>query len=100
MEIQETLKKIDLLLHKQHYNKVADILQEMIDVEIEKQQKVEELVTSCSLLYDKLYYYIIFGKIPSEKKTIRQLETLAMPFQSKTEEERKVVLEKMRKENT
>lgn len=100
MEMEKKLQEIDILLQKQQYRKVSNMLQELVDIEIEKKQNIKENVEFFNKLYDKLYYYIIFQKIDIEKPLAKQLESLAMPFQSKTEEEWKELLEKIRKENT
>jgi len=97
METQGTIQTIDFLLKTEEYTKASKLIQKTIDREIDKQQEVEETVSLFSKLYDKLYYYILFDKISIDKKTIRQLELLAMPIESKTKDERKELITTIRK---
>jgi len=91
------LQDIDMWLEKKQYSKVSQLIPELIDIEIEKQQKIESTVDFFSKLYDKLYYYIIFNKLDIDKPIIKQLESLAMPFQSKTEEEWEELFKEIKK---
>lgn len=97
METEKILQDIDILLQKQQYRKISDLLQNMIDMEMEKQQNIKETIEFFNKLYDKLYYYIMFDKLDIDKPLIKQLESLAMPIQSRSEEERKELFKKLRK---
>lgn len=97
METEKALQTIETLIQKQQYRKISDVLQNMIDMEIEKHQSLQETLDFFNKVYDKLYYYIIFDKIDFDKSIVKQLESLAMPIQSKTEEEWQEVFKKLRK---
>ena len=97
MENNIELENIDMLLEKKQYTKVSQLLQKLINIEIEKQQKIKTTVDFFNVLYDKLYYYIIFKKLDIEKPLIKQLESLAMPIQSRTEEEWKKLFRDIKK---
>lgn len=95
MDTEKTLQDIDTLLQRQQYRKISNILQDIIEIDIEKHKSIQETIDFFNKLYDKLYYYIIFNKLLLDKKIVRQLESLAMPFQSKTEKEWEELFEKM-----
>jgi len=98
METEKTLQTIEKLLQRQQYTKVSDLLQKMIDIEIEQHKSIQETVDFFNKVYDKLYYYIIFNKLNVDKATIKQLESLAMPLKSRTEEKWKELFENSGKE--
>jgi len=97
MEKGRVLQDIETLIQKKQYRKISDLLQDMIDIEIEKDQSLKETLGFFNKVYDKLYYYIIFDKIDLDKSIVKQLESLAMPIQSKTEEEWQELFKKLRK---
>ena len=97
MKTKIFLKNIDTLIQKQQYKKISNVLQNMIDIEIDQYKSIQEALFLFSNIYDKLYYYIIFNKLLLDKKIVRQLESLAMPLQSKTEEEWVELLRKIHK---
>lgn len=97
METEKTLQTIYDLIQRQQHRKVSALLQKIIDMEIEKQQSIQETLDFFNKVYDKLYYYIIFDKIDFDKSIVKQLESLAMPIQSKSEEEWQELFKKIRK---
>lgn len=97
MEIEKAINNIDILIKKKQYRKISDLLGDIIDIEIEKHQSLEDTLDFFNKIYDKLYYYIIFDKIDMDKCIIKQLESLAMPIQSKTEEEWQELFKKIRR---
>jgi hypothetical protein len=98
MDTEKTLKDIDTLLQRKQYRKISNILQDIIEIDIERHKSIQETIGFFNKLYDKLYYYIIFNKLLLDKKIVRQLESLAMPIQSKTEEEWVELFKNIRKE--
>lgn len=98
MEKEKVLKDIDILIEKKQYRKISDLLQSVIDIEIQQHKSIQETVDFFNDVYDKLYYYIIFNKLDINKPLIKQLESLAMPIKSKSEEEWRELFEKIRKE--
>lgn len=97
MKIDNTIIIINTLIKNQQYTELSNLIQKIIHLEIEKQNDIDAMILFFSQIYDELYYYIIFNKIPLEKKLIRQLEALSMPIQSRNKKEWDDLFEKIRK---
>ena len=85
------------LLKKQSNKDLSILMKDIMKSKIEKTKDMWEINKFFSELYDDLYYDIIFKKIKIDKKTSRILESLAMPLDRKTDNERKDIIKKLRK---
>jgi hypothetical protein len=97
METETIPQRIDVLLQGKQYRKVSDLLQKVIFIEIKKQNDTKKVIDFFSKIYDIMYYDILFGKFDMDKVIIKQLESLAMPIQSRSKEEWKKLFEKISK---
>ena len=76
---------------------LSGLVKDIIKKKVNETKDLNILNKFFSELYDDLYYDIIFKKIKIDKRTSRMLESLAMPLDRKTDDERKELISKITK---
>lgn len=81
-----------------HYGEdVSDTIAKTIKAYLIREKEIPAICEFFDMMYDQLYYEIIFKKVKIRKKIARQLEKLAGPLYIRTVQQRESIIQKAKK---